>query len=178
MMFLLLIVMINSSWSSKWTISNSTSYTTTQVQFKFTGYTFTQVFRVVSGPIENSLYYLYLINSPGNYLGIRKYSSSETYVWDAVISQRPVNKFLEVDPIEQSVYAATYSVPTIIFKLIAKTGVLETMQQHYVNWNTFDMKLHILSDNSGYFLIGKDNASTTSKICKYIYLAIRQIVDS
>ena len=143
MIFLLLMIMINSSWSSKWTISNSTSYTSTQVQFNFTGYSFTQVFRVVSGPIENSLYYLYLINSPGNYLGIRKYSSSETYVWDAVISQRPVNKFLEVDPIEQNVYAATYSVPTIIFKLIANTGVLDTMQQHYKKL-IFKMNLYML----------------------------------
>ena len=107
--------------------SGSNSYLTTSDQCSFTGYT-TIALDVVSGPVSNSLYYLYKLTQGSFYTAIRKINQDGSLAWMAVLSITPTHKSLAVDTLELYVYVSYANNPLIVVRLGASTGSIVDAQ--------------------------------------------------
>ena len=95
----------------------------------FTGYASTQTYGIVGGPVSNSLYYLYYLQSPLNNAAVRKVDASGYQTWMASFVFQPILKSLSVDAAEQSVYLASFTSPLVVLKLTAKDGAIISQHQ-------------------------------------------------
>ena len=98
------------------------SAATTTEQCNFTGYTTTETFGIVGGPVSNSLYYLYRLNLPSYSAAIRRVDASGSQTWMASFVFDPIVKSLSVDAAEQSVYLATSTATLGVLKLSTRDG--------------------------------------------------------
>ena len=93
----------------------------------FSGYSSSTIWRVISGPISNSLYYSYAINSP--YLAVtRRINLDGTLAWMAAYSFTPDGNSLSIDSQEQNLYLISQTSPTVVVKLQALDGVFSSAQ--------------------------------------------------
>ena len=114
------------NWS---TCPSSTSNTITSDQCSFSGYSDTYTYNVALGPVSASLYYQYLIESPGGNWVIRKTNPDGSLAWMAVLSLIPIVKSLSVDALEQIVYVAGYTNPLDVVRLGTGTGSIVDAQR-------------------------------------------------
>ena len=122
-----ILCLISTSHWSTCPSSSSTSNTITSEQCSFSTYIFTETYNVVLGPVSASMYYLYYIRNPTNWV-IRKANSDGSSAWMAALSFYPTVKSLTVDTSEQYVYVAKYSNPLDVVRLGADTGAIVDAQ--------------------------------------------------
>ena len=124
-----ILCLINTSHWSTCPSSNSTLYTITSDQCSFSGYSITEAFNVVLGPVSASLYFLYSIYTPGNKWAIRKTNSDGSLAWMSAVSFQPILKSLSVDTLEQNVYVAGYANPLDVVRFGAGAGSIVDAQR-------------------------------------------------
>ena len=105
------------------------SATITTEQCNFSGYSGTQAFRVAVGPVSNSLYYSYQLNTPSASATIRRVNASGSQTWMASLAFDPVVKSLSVDAAEQCVYLARNSNPSLVVRFSTSDGSLVSQHQ-------------------------------------------------
>ena len=109
--------------------SMSSSSATITETHKFTGSSSVEIFKVVVGPVSNSLYYLDQIYISSNSAVVRKVDASGSLTWMASFAFNPVMKSLAVDATEESVYVSSQTNPLVVLKLNASTGAIITQHK-------------------------------------------------
>ena len=105
---------------------NSAAITTDQ--YSFDRYSQVRTYKVVAGPVSNSLYYISRIYSSTNDTEIRKMNESGSLIWKTSYSFYPIVKSLSIDPGEQSVYLASNASSLVVLWLSANNGSLVSQQ--------------------------------------------------
>ena len=108
-------------------VPSSAAITTEKCSFD--GYSTTYTYGVVEGPVSNSLYYLYRLDSGSNSAAVRKVDASGSQTWMASFAFWPILKSLSVDATEQSVYLASNENPLVVLKLLASDGSVVSQHQ-------------------------------------------------
>ena len=98
-------------------------------QCSFSGYGFTQTFRVAAGSVSNSLYYSYQLNTPSASAAVRKVDASGSQIWMASLSFDPLVKSLSVDAAEQSVYIGSRTNPLTVIRFATSNGSVASQHQ-------------------------------------------------
>ena len=106
-------------WSSS--VSNSNTIIRTEDGFSEGGNTL--IYRVVSGPVFNNLYYMYYLSTPVAGI-IRKINSDGSFAWTFSIQYEPIMKSLSLDIHEQSLYFGTHTITLNVLWLSASNGLL------------------------------------------------------
>ena len=172
-LLIVLLIMTTSLKTSYWSTcstSTSTLNTINSEQFSFSTYSNTFVGGVVLGQVSKSLYYLYeMYTGSSNDVAVRKINSSYSLVWMAAIHFRPWMKSITIDVNEHHIYFANRANQLIVWRLSTTDGAIVDAQNISIldSWSD-DIKIHVLSDDSGYYVFGKDNTSIAN-IWKYLF---------
>ena len=104
--------------------SISDSYATTSNEDSISGYTYTETFNSISGPISSSMYYLYKIYLSPNFKSvIRKVNFKGSLEWMTALSVNPIVKSLSIDSNEQNVYiGSTFTTALNVIRMDSSTG--------------------------------------------------------
>ena len=121
LVILILICIIPASYWSICEASSSDSNAIVSDQGIITPYAETQGLFVLSGPISNSLYYLYSLNSPAN-AAIRKINSDGSLAWMIILPFEPIEKGLALDTDEKHVFVGSYTNILDVVRLGSRTG--------------------------------------------------------
>ena len=118
------------------------------------------IYGVKSGPISSGLYYLYyLYKGPSTYTSVvRKENSDGTQAWMTALLFEPNRKGLSVDALEQNLYFASLTTPSLnVVRLLASDGTIVSTQvqydliysSYYANKNLLKhkMNLYIIKTN-------------------------------
>ena len=115
------------SWlTCSYSIPNSNVIFTNQA--RFLGYTNTYTHNIISGPISNSLYYLFYVSTPNN-AAIRKLNPDETLDWMVVLAFLPLLKSLSVDPGELYFYVGAVNNPLDVVRMQTSSGGIVSSQR-------------------------------------------------
>ena len=125
---LILLFIIPASYQSICEASSSYSNAIISDQGIITSYAETQWQSVLSGPISNSLYYLYFLNSPAN-SGLRKINSDGSLAWLVILPFEPIAKGLALDADEQHLFAGSYTNILDVARLGTSTGSIVDIQR-------------------------------------------------
>ena len=118
-------ILISYCWCSTCPSSNTNLNSITTSQWSFIGFGNTRIYAAATGPITNSLYFLYFINSPSQAAVIRKVKTDDSISWTFAISFWPTSKSLWVDKNEQHAYLASGTNPLNVCKLRTKDGEID-----------------------------------------------------
>ena len=108
--------------------SSSNSYLITSNQCSFTGSSNTITSGIVSGPVSNSLYYLYILYIGSYHTAIRKINQDGSLAWMAAYSFNLIQKSLAVDTSEHYAFVSYSNNPLIVVRLEASTGSIVDAQ--------------------------------------------------
>ena len=125
---LILISLLSLSYWSTCSTSELNSNSIETNIFTFSGYTAAGTYKIIDGPISESLYYLIVILNPYNTV-VRKVSPERKELWITAIGFRPLIKALSIDDNEQHLLFASYSNPLVVWRLSTSTGAIVGSQK-------------------------------------------------
>ena len=132
----MLFLLWNSADWLKWSSSETNSSAIVTQQNSFSTYISTFNFGVISGPVTNTIYYMYYAYNPDSGM-ITKTDSSSNLIWLASVLLNVIKKSLAIDSLEQTLYFATNSNPMIIFRLnTTDEAILKLFRS---NWNNLNI---------------------------------------
>ena len=130
----LIIFIVGWVHTSTWSASASSNTATTTVQNSFSNAHSIYTYEVKSGPVSSGLYYLYYLfkSNPVYTSVVRKENSDGTQAWMTALLLKPNQKGLSVDALEQNVYFASLTTPSLnVVRLHASNGSIVSTQVQY-----------------------------------------------
>ena len=104
---------------------------------------------------------------------IRKVNSDSTSAWIASFSGIPSVKGFALDSDETYVYFLSNSSTLSVFKLSTTDGsIISVKNSSTLTASSYDIKIFLLSDSSGFTFITNRSSSSNTNLCRYLFSSI------